>query len=170
MYFYYTTFQSPLGVLLLVADNQAVHIVELISDQQLDEKINNYRQKLDSTFELRSNGVLDVLQKELKSYFEGTLQQFTVLVAGQGTPFQQTVWKALQKISYGKTVSYQQIAASVGSPKGMRAVGGANGANPIMILIPCHRVIQANGKLGGYAGGIEHKKWLLEHEMNCSKK
>ena len=103
-------------------------------------------------------------KKQLQEYFDGTRQKFDLPLSPQGTPFQSQVWQALLKIPYGETRSYQQIASMVGNPKACRAVGSANGKNPIMILIPCHRVITAGGKIGGYAGGLPMKKALLELE------
>ena len=108
--------------------------------------------------------VLLETKKQLQEYFDGTRQKFDLPLSPQGTPFQSQVWQALLKIPYGETRSYQQIASMVGNPKACRAVGSANGKNPIMILIPCHRIITAGGKIGGYAGGLPMKKALLELE------
>jgi methylated-DNA-[protein]-cysteine S-methyltransferase len=102
---------------------------------------------------------------QLDEYFAGKRRSFDLPLAPQGTPFQQQVWKALQDIPYGETISYAQLAQSVGHPKACRAVGSANGKNPMAIIIPCHRVINANGKLGGYAYGLEIKKQLLDREQ-----
>jgi len=103
---------------------------------------------------------------QLTAYFEGSLKAFDFALAPAGTPFQQSVWKALAKIPYGKTASYKDIAISVGNPKAVRAVGAANGRNPLPIVVPCHRVIGADGKLVGYAGGLEIKKRLLGLEQD----
>ena len=101
---------------------------------------------------------------ELRAYFAGTLTQFSMPIAPQGTDFQQRVWRELQQIPFGQTVSYGDIADRLGDHKAVRAVGAANGRNPISIVIPCHRVIARNGDLTGYAGGLERKTWLLAHE------
>ena len=101
---------------------------------------------------------------ELTAYFAGQLRQFTVPLAPKGTPFQQKVWAALREIPYGETRSYKEIAAMVGNEKACRAVGMANNRNPLPIFIPCHRVVGANGKLVGYAGGLDVKTFLLELE------
>ncbi len=85
-----------------------------------------------------------------------------------GTPFQQTVWSALERIPFGQTASYGEIAGRIAAPKAVRAVGAANGKNPIAIIVPCHRVIGGNGKLTGYAGGLQRKQWLLEHERRIA--
>jgi methylated-DNA-[protein]-cysteine S-methyltransferase len=108
--------------------------------------------------------LLDAVRRELDEYFAGTRRRFTVPVAPRGTPFQLRVWSALQAIPYGQTTSYGAIAAQVGSPTAVRAVGAANGANPIPIIIPCHRVIGANGSLTGFGGGLDRKRFLLDLE------
>ncbi len=101
---------------------------------------------------------------QLKQYFKRERTQFDVKLAPEGTTFQKKVWKQLQTIPYGKTVSYQKMANELGDPKVIRAAASANGKNPISIVIPCHRVIGSNGSLTGYAGGLHRKKWLLELE------
>ncbi|MBM4286438.1 MAG: methylated-DNA--[protein]-cysteine S-methyltransferase [Deltaproteobacteria bacterium] len=105
---------------------------------------------------------------ELIGFIEGDLTNFTqVPIDLKGTPFQIRVWQELQKIPRGTTISYQELAKRVGNPKAARAVGQAVGANPIPIIIPCHRVIAANGSLGGYSSGLDRKRWLLEHEQTA---
>jgi methylated-DNA-[protein]-cysteine S-methyltransferase len=107
----------------------------------------------------------EALRRALSAYFDGDLASIdTIKRATGGTTFQRTVWKALRDIPAGKTESYGQLAARIGLPKAVRAVGLANGANPISLVVPCHRVIGANGSLTGYGGGIERKRWLLNHE------
>jgi methylated-DNA-[protein]-cysteine S-methyltransferase len=103
-------------------------------------------------------------RRQLCEYFSGERSEFTLALAPQGTDFQQAVWAALQEIPYGETVSYGEIAAQLGRPGASRAVGAANGANPISIVIPCHRVVAADGGLGGYGWGLDRKSWLLDHE------
>lgn len=104
-------------------------------------------------------------RQALDAYFSGDLHAIdAVPTATNGTPFQQTVWRALRRISAGQTMSYAQLATAIGHPRAVRAVGLANGSNPIGIVVPCHRVIGANGSLTGYGGGLERKRWLLEHE------
>jgi methylated-DNA-[protein]-cysteine S-methyltransferase len=101
---------------------------------------------------------------QLQLYFDGRLKHFDLPLQPEGTAFQQTVWKWLQEIEYGKTISYLQLSRQVGDEKAIRAVGSANGKNPLGIVIPCHRVIGSDGSLVGYAGKVWRKKWLLEHE------
>lgn len=110
------------------------------------------------------------IDSELKSYFQGTLQQFKTPIKTLGSPFQEQVWDALNEIPYGETQSYSNLANSVGKPKAYRAVAKANGANQLCLIIPCHRVINHNGDLGGYGGGLTRKKWLIEHENKFKNK
>jgi methylated-DNA-[protein]-cysteine S-methyltransferase len=108
-------------------------------------------------------------RRSLQAYFEGDLDAVTCLpTATNGTDFQRTVWDALRRIPVGHTISYGALAVQIGRPTAMRAVGLANGANPIAIVIPCHRVIGANASLTGYGGGLDRKRWLLQHESACS--
>lgn len=101
---------------------------------------------------------------QLDAYFNNELKQFDIKLNPQGTEFQKQVWQAIKQISFGQTVSYGHIAAKIGRPKANRAVGGATGANPLPIVIPCHRVMGSNGKLTGFGGGLDTKTWLLKHE------
>jgi methylated-DNA-[protein]-cysteine S-methyltransferase len=112
----------------------------------------------------RDNGLVDQLRAQLAAYFAGALTKFDLPLAPRGTPFQQRVWSALREIPYGATVSYRSIAERIGKPSAVHAVGAANGRNPIPILIPCHRVIAADGTLGGYSGGLARKNALLKLE------
>ena len=102
--------------------------------------------------------------RQLRAYFAGELRRFDLPLAPEGTPFQQRVWRELLQIPYGETISYGELARRIGNPNGSRAVGLANGSNPISIVIPCHRVIGSNGKLTGYGGGLKAKEWLLALE------
>lgn len=102
--------------------------------------------------------------EQLGEYFAGRRRSFDLELAMHGTAFQLATWRALQAIPWGTTLSYAQVARAVGSPRAMRAVGGANGANPLPIVVPCHRVVAADGTLGGYSGGLANKRWLLAHE------
>lgn len=152
---YYTEYNSPIGPLLLVGDGQCVHKIVFPQNHQPAEP--------DFQWVLNKEA-FDSLSAELDAYFIGTLQQFTVPLNPGGTEFQQTVWQALRNVEYGATCSYRDIATAIGKPKASRAVGSANGANPIPIVIPCHRIIGTNGTLTGFAGGLHTKHWLLTHE------
>jgi methylated-DNA-[protein]-cysteine S-methyltransferase len=115
----------------------------------------------------RDDAALRPAREQLQSYFDGALWEFDLPLAPGGTAFQQEVWAALRAIPYGTTVSYAELARRVGRPRAARAVGSANGRNPIGIVVPCHRVIASHGALGGYGGGLERKKWLLGHEADA---
>jgi O-6-methylguanine DNA methyltransferase len=106
-----------------------------------------------------------LLQTELKAYFSGKLKRFKTPIQFVGTPFQMRVWQELENIPYGETRSYMEIAEAIGKPTAFRAVAQAIGANPLLLIVPCHRVINADGKLGGFSAGIHRKQWLLSHEM-----
>ena len=108
--------------------------------------------------------VLDLAQAQLERYFEGGRTAFTVALDPDGTPWQRRVWQALRAIRFGEAVTYGELAARLGKPGASRAVGAANGANPVPIIVPCHRVIASGGGLGGYTGGLDRKRWLLRHE------
>lgn len=110
------------------------------------------------------HAILDRAARELDAYVRGTRTAFTLPLAAVGTPFQRAVWDALVAIPFGQTRSYSEIAATIGRPRAIRAVGTANGMNPISVVVPCHRVIGSGGDLTGYAGGVDRKRWLLEHE------
>lgn len=101
---------------------------------------------------------------QLERYFQGDLTTFDLPLSPRGTGFQLSVWQTLQSVPYGQTCSYREIAVAIGAPRAVRAVGAANGRNPLCLVVPCHRVIGANGKLTGYAGGLDRKRWLLQHE------
>lgn len=148
---------SPVGKILLTANDRALTGLYL-EDQKY------FPQLPELTAEAMSSDILDLAETQLAEYFASQRQQFDLPLEPEGTEFQKRVWLLLQKISYGETISYGQLAQWYGQPQASRAVGAANGRNPISIVIPCHRVIAANGKLTGYAGGIDRKQWLLQHE------
>lgn len=152
---YYTEMESPLGPVLLVGDGEALTVVAM-HDQKRGAAVQPDWERTDAPF----RAALD----QLRAYFAGELQEFDLPLRPAGTPFQQRVWQALLEIPYGETVSYGDIARRIESPKACRAVGLANGQNPISIIIPCHRVIGSTGKLTGYGGGLDRKEWLLNHE------
>jgi methylated-DNA-[protein]-cysteine S-methyltransferase len=112
----------------------------------------------------RDDAALAPIVEQLRAYFAGELTGFELQLDLRGTPFQRRVWAELQEIPYGETISYGELARRVGNPKASRAVGLANGRNPVAIVVPCHRVIGADGSLTGYGGGLDRKVWLLEHE------
>lgn len=157
----HTVLDSPIGELLVTADaaDDNVQITGLWTD-------GNVRRP--ATDRGRADAELADIRTQLEQYFAGDRRDFEVRLRPAGTPFQQRVWEALCTVDYASTVTYSWIASSIGSPTAMRAVGGANGRNPISIIVPCHRVVGANGTLTGYAGGMTAKRWLLEHELRHS--
>lgn len=110
------------------------------------------------------NSITEATKMQLSEYFDSQRKHFELPLDTAGTEFQKSVWQALLNIEFGKTCAYQDIAQTLGNPKAVRAVGSANGKNPVSIIVPCHRVIGANGDLSGYAGGVDRKAWLLKHE------
>lgn len=146
------TISSPLGPVQLFAHGDELSVVHMVGDGA----------PLDG--EERACDVLLAAADQLREYFAGHRRVFELPLAPQGTGFQQRVWQALCKIPFGQTRSYGEIAAAIGRPSASRAVGAANGKNPIWIIVPCHRVIGASGQLTGYAGGLDAKRWLLAHE------
>ncbi len=148
---------SPVGTLKLVANDTALVAV-------LWENENPKRLRLAELIEQVNHPILLETQKQLNEYFAGKRQQFDLPLDFEGTEFQQKVWQALLTIPFGQTRSYRDIAQQVGNVKAVRAVGAANGKNPISIIAPCHRVVGANGKLIGFAGGLDNKEILLKLE------
>jgi len=146
--------ESPVGPLTLVSDGAAL--------KRLDFANPRYPAPVPPRGE---DAVLRAARRQLDAYFDNRLKAFDVTLAAEGTPFQRKVWAALMHIGYGETCSYGQLAAAIGSPAASRAVGLANGRNPIAIIVPCHRVIGANGALTGYGGGMERKQLLLDLEQ-----
>ena len=157
MFYSYKTTPSPVGVLKLVASDHGLAAILWEND---DPK----RVKLGPMVEDSDHPILVDAETQLADYFAGRLQAFTVPLDFKGTEFQKSVWAALLQIPFGETRSYADVARAIGRPAAVRAVGAANGKNPISILAPCHRVIGSNGSLTGFAGGLLAKQHLLSHE------
>jgi methylated-DNA-[protein]-cysteine S-methyltransferase len=147
---YATTFDSPIGRVLLVGRD--AKLTGLYLDRDADDDWEP------------DSGRLDDVRRQVEEYFEGSRTTFDVELAPVGTPFQLAVWEALLDVGYGETASYADIARAIGRPTAFRAVGAANGRNPISLIVPCHRVIGSAGSLIGYGWGVERKSWLLDHE------
>jgi AraC family transcriptional regulator of adaptative response/methylated-DNA-[protein]-cysteine methyltransferase len=156
--------ESPLGTLLLGATSRGVCLLEYADRRQLEANYATLRQRLGCPVLPVSNPQIEQLRQELSLYFNGDLTAFTVPVVMQGTDFQQRVWAELQRIPYGDTIAYDELACRIGQPTAVRAVARANGMNRINLLIPCHRVIGKDGQLTGYGGGLWRKRLLLELE------
>jgi methylated-DNA-[protein]-cysteine S-methyltransferase len=156
----YSLYASPIGDLTLTSDGAA--LTGLYMCQHRGQPASGPEaswQRDDSAFQ--------AVREQLASYFEGKLRDFDLPLWMDGTPFQQRVWQGLREIPYGETISYAELARRIGHPGASRAVGSANGRNPISIVVPCHRVIAADGTLGGYGGGLERKDFLLQHETTA---
>jgi methylated-DNA-[protein]-cysteine S-methyltransferase len=151
----YTEMESPVGPLLLVGDDAGLREILFVNGR--------HKPQPDPSWKKDDRGFKDV-SKQLRAYFAGELEDFDLTLAPEGTPFQLKVWERLCGIRYGKTISYGELAKQIGNPNASRAVGLANGSNPIPIVIPCHRVIGSNGKLTGYGGGLPIKEKLLALE------
>ncbi len=160
---YYAFHPSPLGLIGIAGSDQGLtRIVLALPDES------HFVDHLKNTFQsecLKKPDFFESVVKQLSLYFSGDLERFDCpLDLSRGTPFQQKVWQELTNIPYGTTISYRTLAEAIGQPKAFRAVGNANGKNPLPLIIPCHRVIQGNGSLGGYTGGLHIKRFLLDHE------
>lgn len=151
----YTQIDSPVGPLLLVADDAGLRQILFVNGRS--------HARPDASWKEDKTPFRETI-RQLQAYFAGKLENFDLLLAPQGTPFQLKVWKRLCDIPYGETISYGELARRIGNPNASRAVGLANGSNPIPIVIPCHRVIGSNGKLTGYGGGLPIKEKLLALE------
>ncbi len=148
----HTVVDSPVGPLTLVGEDGALAGLYMHEQRHLPQP---------EAFGPRQDGLLPEVRVQLDAYFAGELQDFDVRLATAGTPFQQQVWAALRDVPYGSTCTYGELAAAVGRPSAVRAVGAANGRNPVCVVVPCHRVVGAGGALTGYAGGLERKALLL---------
>jgi methylated-DNA-[protein]-cysteine S-methyltransferase len=159
---YFHTFNSPLGLLHFAHANDVVYALAFaeFQEQLMEQLQKRFAENLN--LQPAPNAAIEEL---LERYFAGDINALSLIQTHtDGTPFQQEVWQGLRGIPAGQTTSYQQLAQEIGKENGQRAVGTANGRNPIPLIIPCHRVINSNGKLGGYSGALWRKEWLLKHE------
>lgn len=146
---------TPIGWLQLQSNKEALLAISFVESEGNSSKL--------------QPPILQEVSNQLLQYFRGKRKEFDLPIAPEGTEFQHKVWGFVKKVKFGETASYLNIAIKTGSEKNTRAVGLANGKNPIPIIIPCHRIIGTNGKLTGYAGGLNHKRWLLHHELRNTK-
>lgn len=151
--------------MLALADEKFLYLLDFVDRKGLNHAVANLKAKLQ---EGRTKP-LSSIEKELDAYFAGELKEFTTPIFFHGTPFQQQVWQELMRIPYGETLSYAAQANRLNKPTAFRAVANANGMNRLSLIVPCHRVINTNGKLGGYGGRLSRKQWLLEHEKKSCK-
>lgn len=155
--------KTPIGVALLVTDDEGV--LRALDWEDYEPRMRQLLRLQYGAIELKNARAPAALKTALAAYFKGDLDRLgDIKWRVSGTPFQRKVWQALPKIPAGTTLSYGALAARLGSPRAMRAVGHANGSNPISVVVPCHRLIGANGSLVKYGGGLERKRWLLRHE------
>jgi methylated-DNA-[protein]-cysteine S-methyltransferase len=156
---YYSELSSPLGPLLLLGDERALSALYMQEHRHQPTFPDGCQ---------RNDQALAKAREQLQAYFAGELLEFELELSAEGTAFQRRVWQALRTIGFGETESYGGLARRIGNGNASRAVGLANGKNPISIIVPCHRVIGANGSLTGYGGGMERKQWLLQHEQRVA--
>ncbi|MFW9992115.1 MAG: methylated-DNA--[protein]-cysteine S-methyltransferase [Candidatus Odinarchaeota archaeon] len=157
----YRQLDSPLGKLIIGATTKGCCILEFQESHGLEEIKERFRKTHQLDLVEGTNDILDQLEKELEQYFNGTLKDFTIPLDLMGTAFEMDVWNQLLSVPYGETRSYADIAGAIKKPQAVRAVGRANGKNPVAIVVPCHRVISSQGKLHGYGGGLWRKERLL---------
>jgi len=158
---FYGYFDSPVGALLVAGDGEELHLVGFPKGSRAKKPLNGWR---------RDDSRFAEAFRQFSAYFAGQLTEFSLPLHFGGTAFQIKVWKALCEIPLGQTVTYGTLAARIGRPKASRAVGAANGANPLPIVVPCHRLVGANGSLTGFGGGLEVKHFLLDHERSSFPK
>jgi AraC family transcriptional regulator of adaptative response/methylated-DNA-[protein]-cysteine methyltransferase len=161
-------FESPIGPLVAGATHEGVCLLEFADRPAFERQVRTLRHRLNATIVPGHNEHLEQLTDELRRYFAGELTGFSIPLVTPGTEFQRCVWARLGRIPFGTTLSYGELAADIGRPGAQRAVGRANGDNRIAIVIPCHRVVQSDGKLRGYGGGLWRKQFLLDHERDRS--
>ncbi len=159
-----TRLLTPLGPMMAGATDEGICLLEFTDRRMLETQLDRLKKYLKAEIVPGEHPLFQVLDEQLKEYFDGKRRDFDLKLEVPGTSFQQQVWEELQRIPSGKTRSYKTQAENIGNPKAVRAVARANGDNRISIIIPCHRVIGSDGELTGYGGGLWRKKWLLEHE------
>jgi AraC family transcriptional regulator, regulatory protein of adaptative response / methylated-DNA-[protein]-cysteine methyltransferase len=162
-----TKIDTPLGSMVAVADDAALYLLEFENRVALTGELRRLEQEFGLSH-LGNSTVLEMLVSQLDNYFAGKSAHFKIPTIQHGTNFEEAVWDALKQIPPGRTRSYGEIAKKLGQPENSREVGRANGSNKISIVVPCHRVIGANGSLVGYGGGLWRKKWLLDHERRSA--
>ena len=156
---------TPLGPMTAIVNERGLVLCEFGDRRMLPGQLERVHAMFGEEAEPGTHDFLDQTREELNEYFAGTREKFTIPLLIAGTPFQKAVWYELLRIPFGKTASYDEVGIRIGRPGAARAVGRANGDNRIAIIIPCHRVIGANGSLTGYGGGQDRKRWLLDHEL-----
>ena len=165
---YFEVLDSPLGRLLVGGSDEGAHLIKFVDQRESEDALVAEVEAAAGEPATRGGQAADQTARQLEQYFAGSRAEFELPLAPRGTAFQLAVWQALRSIPPGETTSYGAIAEAIGKPSASRAVGAANGRNPLSIVVPCHRVIGANGTLTGYGGGLERKAWLLNHETSTA--
>ncbi len=160
---------TPLGAMVALTDASTIHLLDFVNRKRLDLQLARYRDRLNAAFLPGETEASRALRKALDAYFSGAHLAFDLALAETGTPFQQKVWARLRRIPAGATLAYGELARDIGAPSAARAVANANAMNRCAIVIPCHRVIGADGTLTGYAGGLPRKQWLIDHERRWAR-
>ncbi len=155
---------TPLDPMLAIGDETGLYLLQFVGSRGLSQAIDKLCLKKKASIELRKTAPIELMEQELNAYFLGELIAFKTPLHIFGTPFQKSVWNELLNIPYGETRSYLEQAEAMNHKQAVRAVANANGANQFGIVIPCHRIINSSGALGGYGGGLHRKQWLLDHE------
>lgn len=165
-----TVIETPIGMMVAGATKEGLCLLEFSERKSLNSEMEEIASLLETTVEEGSNKNIRMVKKQLKEYFKGKRKEFTIPLLTPGSDFQKSVWNELLRIPFGTTRTYHEQAESLNNPGSVRAVAHANASNRIAIVIPCHRVIGADGHLVGYGGGLERKQWLLDHEKKYSGK
>jgi AraC family transcriptional regulator of adaptative response/methylated-DNA-[protein]-cysteine methyltransferase len=160
-------FDTPIGTMFAAATDDGLCLLEFSDRRMLERELEDLQRRLRGRIIYGRNRHIDSAESQFEEYFAGTRRDFDVPLDAPGSDFQKLVWDGLRRLPYGSTVSYAELARRIGRPSSVRAVGNANGYNRLAIIIPCHRVIGADGTLTGYGGGLDRKKWLLEHESTA---
>lgn len=163
-FLYTAEIETPLGSMVAIADTHALYLLEFTDCRHLAREVERVKRRTKLAMIPGRTPVIDSIEKELQQYFAGALTEFKTPLVFLGTDFQKTVWHALRNIPHGETRSYADLAKAIGRPKAYRAVARANSTNQLPIIVPCHRVINTNGDLGGYSGGVSRKERLLQLE------
>ena len=164
---WYDIIETPVGPLFVGGSDEGVHRIDFVSERRDEPSIVAMLEREASMAPVRDAEAAAEATTQLREYFDGRREQFDLPLAARGTQFQRRVWAELRTIAHGHTISYGEIADAIGQPTASRAVGAANGRNPISIVVPCHRVIGSTGALTGYGGGMDRKRWLLNHEARA---
>ncbi len=156
--------ETPLGIMLAAGDDDSLYMLNYVEQSSMERKVAVIQRKLQARLEIGDAPAIKSVTREMREYFAGKRRDFETPLAMTGTSFQTRVWEELRRIPYGETISYADLAKRINKPAAFRAVAQANSQNPLAIVIPCHRVINNDGGLGGYSAGLDRKRWLLDFE------